>query len=403
MTLNLNESLCDAIHTAVLTQYKKLAHFKKGYPSDGDSTVLAAFVSIASAAKSSSSVITTVRSIATGTRCVANFQNEEQDVPWTVKDCHAEVLARRALRYAWLNEEKDGIETEQDEDEEAHVRWVLYISQPPCGDASMMVSSTNDNDDHSSVKRLKTSADNNWSSIEQHRCGAHAVRGSTIDPHGSSSDFTRGIVRTKPGRGVPSHSMSCSDKIVSWSCVGLDGAILRAITQKKKHRRLDGVVIHRTHSAQYCESIARALVGRSDGRLAVGYTSEGLACFPHCALCAGPTTSDRHCSGVSLVWCCGCDGKTTLLLEAINSKQGVLQGSTKSNRHACQGTSKLCPMQFMMIALNDNRSVEYYSDLKERLRRQCPCLLEARDAFRRDERFRDWVVKPTAYSHWKTS
>lgn len=34
---------------------------------------------------------------------------------------------------------------------------------------------------------------------------------------------TRGILRTKPGRGPKSHSMSCSDKLARWSITGEAG------------------------------------------------------------------------------------------------------------------------------------------------------------------------------------
>ncbi|KJE97261.1 hypothetical protein CAOG_07698 [Capsaspora owczarzaki ATCC 30864] len=48
-----------------------------------------------------------------------------------------------------------------------------------------------------------------------------------LDSHEAGADYhVQGCLRTKPGRGDRTRSMSCSDKIALWSCVGLQGALL---------------------------------------------------------------------------------------------------------------------------------------------------------------------------------
>ena len=54
-----------------------------------------------------------------------------------------------------------------------------------------------------------------------HRTGAKCVPGSLQDSHDVGSGYHNvGVLRSKPGRGDPTLSMSCSDKMMKWSVVG---------------------------------------------------------------------------------------------------------------------------------------------------------------------------------------
>jgi hypothetical protein len=154
-------------------------------------------------------------SIGTGTFCVSgpDLLCEPSRIDDMVHDGHAEIMARRGLMAMLWNEiqlcEKDPghsstlLERNRLSSPKYVIsdrwRWVFYISQAPCGDASIPLSTESISHSHSQDVLL------------------------------GHSDFTRvGIVRRKPARrDAPSTlSMSCSDKLALWAAIGIQGAFL---------------------------------------------------------------------------------------------------------------------------------------------------------------------------------
>ena len=175
-----------------------------------------------------------------------------------VHDGHAEIITKRAfILYLMHHLEKaydvmDGSTSDAENifeycetSKQFHlndgVRFHFYSSYPPCGDATIApkMNKFEDNsilntDDPSYPAKKKIRLESIDEAADIHRTGAKCVdQCMTKDPQGLSTSrkhfHTLGAVRTKPGRGDPSRSLSCSDKMSKWNFVGLQGSFVSSL------------------------------------------------------------------------------------------------------------------------------------------------------------------------------
>ena len=86
--------------------------------------------------------------------------------------------------------------------------------------------------------------------------------GGASDPKLPGSGYhVTGVLRTKPGRGDPTHSMSCSDKIMKWNYLGCQGALLSHYLSVPVY--LSSITIEGTEFDE--DAVKRALLTRLTG------------------------------------------------------------------------------------------------------------------------------------------
>lgn len=214
------------------------SHLTKGRPKlEGEWTVYAAIV-----AEQENKLW--VVSCATGTKCTTKRVNG-----CVLHDCHAEILTKRGLIRVLCRElarkDQSSLLERQPNGKfklRSDISLHLYISCSPCGDASIY-SISNDQVLFTGAK-IVVFPEGSTEPPDDGGGNQHLLKGTSV---AREKVQLLGKLRVKSGRSnlppnMRSSSMSCSDKLVYWQVVGMQGAMLSGMIEMV---RLSSIVVSR--------------------------------------------------------------------------------------------------------------------------------------------------------------
>ncbi|KAK3609882.1 hypothetical protein CHS0354_015075 [Potamilus streckersoni] len=323
--------------------------------------------------------------VSTGTKCINGEYISDRGL--AVNDCHAEILARRSLiRYLYsqlslhMRNDPNSAASSIFEPLEDHgfrlkegIRFHLYISTAPCGDARIF-----------SPHELEIEED----SGDRHpnRKARGQLRTKIESGEGTIPVKSSEAIQTWDGilQGERLLTMSCSDKIAKWNLLGIQGALLSHLI---KPIYLDSIILG---SLYHGEHLSRAVYGRLPN-------IENLPSFYHInrPFLSGINDPESRQPGkapnFAVNWCLGDPA-----LEVINTTTGITDEGSSS--HLCKRAMfkrflKLCDKGMSFANQDTAKKPLLYSEVKAMATDYQTAKLQLFQAFTKSG-LGKWVKKP---------
>ena len=245
-----------------------------------------------------------VVSVGSGTQCITGDKMSTEGL--VVNDSHAEVVARRSLMrffykqlLAKLSGQGNTVFTDNDTSDPAKVhdtlKFHLYISTAPCGDGAQFSRGDNENREPPLDSSHKPTMRNKKQGILRTKMEG----GEGTIPVGDAKQQTwDGILH-----GGRIRTMSCSDKILRWNVLGLQGALL---SQFMEPVYMSSLTLGSLHHHGHLSRAVCCRVRDIEGDLPTGFTVN----HPSLGRAGGGDEMKRHTektSNFSLNWALGDD------------------------------------------------------------------------------------------------
>nr|XP_012234001.1 PREDICTED: tRNA-specific adenosine deaminase 1 [Linepithema humile] len=353
------EDFADNIASLCIEKYNLLK--KTGKPNVHEWTVLSGII-----LKTGDGLLSVV-ALATGTKCLGESElinNTQEEIGSRLSDSHAEVLARRAfMRYLYdqidltLSNSESAVFSRNDKNKielNNGISFHFFSSQTLCGDCSIFPKQETYDYDMPPSKIRCVSEDSNGRIVNScykdiYRTGAKCVKEEeTQDPHLPGINYhIVGPLRTKPGRGDPTSSLSCSDKMAKWLILGLQGSLLSLLIPAIK---LESITIG-GNCPFSLDAMERGLYKRFDNEVNKPKISQATIAFMQ----KRGQERSRPCP-TSIIWCAV--RNSALEVAVAGKKQGVTKKKKANNLFVSR---KMFLRIFLQIF---DKYQDYYNEIK---------------------------------------
>ncbi|XP_055911674.1 tRNA-specific adenosine deaminase 1 [Eupeodes corollae] len=374
---------------------------KTGKPTKSEWTVLSSIIQVDSLTGDSKVV-----ALGCGTKCIG--KSKLCPLGLILNDSHAEVLARRGfLRYIYHQLKTKSNIFIYDNDSgvfrrKESIAFHFFSTQVPCGDACIVTDPTKGEEEEIASKRVKldivTSSDAGDVLTPDNKVftGAKLIGENTLDP----MHQVQGSLRTKPGRGDRTLSMSCSDKLSKWNILGIQGAFLDMFLEKPIY--LESL----NFSCDFdMDSMKRAIYMRWKER--EHKSSRFIAQEPQIQLATQCSfefsqDADKNASPNGLVWCDVPEEKVPYEISVNGKKQGITKKLLQSKKSSLK-ISKLNLLEefLQLIKLNPHFKTKLGLKIDDELKTITYCELkqkcqEYQNSWKtlKESYFQQWTTKP---------